>query len=110
VSPAALWCVGGTRRWLNTPQGRSSAGPGAVSRDGIGAINPVTGLATTWNPIRTRGVGAKVLYTTSAGLWVGSDTEFGGQLGCSNPGGVNGDDCTGRTLEIHPGIGFLPVR
>ena len=72
--------VQGHQRWLDNPQGRNSAGPGAVSRQGIGAINPSTGLALAWNPGKERGVGGKDLYVTSAGLWVGSDTNrIGGE-------------------------------
>ena len=66
--------VQGHQRWLNNPQGRNSAGPGAVSRPGIGAIVPPSGLALSWNPTKDRGVGGKDLYVTSQGLWVGSDT------------------------------------
>ena len=65
--------VGGHQRWLDNPYGRDSAGPGAVSREGIGSIDPVTGKATAWNPGKTRGIGAQELYATPAGLWVGSD-------------------------------------
>jgi hypothetical protein len=68
--------VQGHQRWLNNPQGRNSAGPGAVSRQGIGAISPTSGLALSWNPGKERGVGGKDLYVTSAGLWVGSDTNL----------------------------------
>jgi hypothetical protein len=68
--------VQGHQRWLNNPQGSNSAGPGAVSRPGIGAINPATGLALGWNPTKERGVGGKDLYVTSQGLWVGSDTNL----------------------------------
>jgi hypothetical protein len=108
ISGAAVY-VGGHQRWLDNPYGRDSAGTGAVSRPGIGALNPATGKALTWNPTRTRGVGAKVLYVTPAGLWVGSDTEFGGYLGCSDPQGPNDDNCAGQPREVHPGIGFLPL-
>jgi hypothetical protein len=66
--------VQGHQRWLNNPQGRDNAGPGAVSRPGIGAINPSTGLALSWNPTKDRGVGGKDLLVTARGLWVGSDT------------------------------------
>ena len=63
------------------PPGRDSAGPGAVSRPGIGAIDPATGKALPWNPGKTRGVGGKDLYATSAGLWVASDgPRFAGEL------------------------------
>ena len=72
--------VQGHQRWLNNPQGRDSAGPGAVSRPGIGAINPTTGLALSWNPTKDRGVGGKDLLVTARGLWVASDTEhIGGE-------------------------------
>ena len=72
--------VQGHQRWLNNPQGRDSAGPGAVSRPGIGAVHPTTGLALSWNPTKDRGVGGKDLYVTSQGLWVGSDTNrIGGE-------------------------------
>ena len=82
--------VGGHQRWLNNPQGHDSAGPGAVSRPGIGAIDPVTGMALPWNPTKSRNHGTMVLYATSAGLWVGSDgTDFG--------------------HEPHNGIGFAPL-
>jgi hypothetical protein len=65
--------VQGHQRWLDNPYGRDSAGPGAVSRPGIGAISPTSGLALSWNPTKTRAVGGKDLLATSAGLWVGSD-------------------------------------
>jgi hypothetical protein len=79
VTGAAVY-VQGHMRWLNNPLGRDSAGPGAVSRRGIGAINPSTGLASSWNPTKTRGVGGMDLYATPQGLWVPSDTEqIGGE-------------------------------
>jgi Domain of unknown function (DUF5122) beta-propeller len=72
--------VQGHQRWLDNPYGRDSAGPGAVSRPGIGAIGPTSGLALGWNPTKDRGVGGKDLYVTSQGLWVGSDTtHIGGE-------------------------------
>jgi len=72
--------VQGHQRWLDNPQGRNSPGPGAVSRPGIGAIGPTSGLALGWNPTKDRGVGGKDLYVTSQGLWVGSDTtHIGGE-------------------------------
>jgi hypothetical protein len=72
--------VQGHQRWLDNPQGRNSAGPGAVSRPGIGAIGPTSGLALPWNPTKDRGVGGKDLYVTAQGLWVGSDTtHIGGE-------------------------------
>ena len=72
--------VQGHQRWLDNPLGRDNAGPGAVSRQGIGAIDPTTGKALSWNPGKTRGVGGKDLLVTSSGLWVGSDgNRFAGE-------------------------------
>ena len=82
--------VGGHQRWLDNPLGFDSAGPGAVSRPGIGAIDPVTGRALSWNPTKSRNHGTMVLYATPQGLWVGSDGEEFGH-------------------EDHAGIGFAPL-
>lgn len=77
VTGSAVY-VGGHEKWLNNPQGAKTAGPGAVSRPGIGAIDPTTGSALAWNPTRSRGVGVEALVSTPTGLLVGSDTD---QLG-----------------------------
>ena len=82
--------VGGHQRWLDNPFGNDSAGPGAVSRPGIGAIDPVTGKALPWNPTTSRFHGTMALLATPQGLWVGSD-------------GI----AFGR--EDHAGIGFAPL-
>jgi Domain of unknown function (DUF5122) beta-propeller len=74
VTGAAVY-VQGHPRWLNNPYGLETPGPGAVERKGIAAINPTTGLASSWNPGKTRGVGGMDLYATPQGLWVPSDTE-----------------------------------
>ncbi|GII30697.1 NHL repeat-containing protein [Planotetraspora mira] len=73
VSGSAVY-VGGHQRWLDNPRGADTAGPGSVSREGIGAINPVTGKAQSWNPTRERGIGVKAFLTVKKGLLVGSDT------------------------------------
>jgi hypothetical protein len=72
VTGAAVY-VGGHQRWLDNPLGNNSPGAGSVPREGIGAINPTTGKALPWNPGKTRGVGTKVIYPTSTGVWFGSD-------------------------------------
>jgi hypothetical protein len=73
--------VGGHQRWLDNCGGRDNATTGSFAAAGIGAINPATGLAIrSWNPGRTRGVGAEELVTNAEGLYVGSDTEsLGGE-------------------------------
>ncbi|GAA3792440.1 hypothetical protein GCM10022226_09640 [Sphaerisporangium flaviroseum] len=73
VTGAAIY-VGGHQRWLNNPRGSDSAGRGAVARPGIGAIDPTTGRALTWNPTRVRGIGVKAFLAHKGGLLVGSDT------------------------------------
>lgn len=75
VTGAAVY-VQGHQRWLDNPNGADFAGPGAVSRPGIGAIHPTTGKALSWNPTKTRDVGGKDFLVTSAGLWVGSDGRY----------------------------------
>jgi hypothetical protein len=66
------------------------AGPGAVPREGIGALSPVNGLPFTWNPGHERGVGSFTLPVTADGLWVGSDTDHAGN-------------------EFHQKIAFFPA-
>jgi hypothetical protein len=72
ISGAAVY-VQGHQRWLDNPHGKDSAGPGAVARQGIGAIDPKTGKALPWNPSKDRDVGGKDFLVTPAGLWVASD-------------------------------------
>ena len=72
--------VAGHQRWMNNFLGANSAGPGALNRKTVAALDPQTGMPLSWNPGITRGanvVGA--LFTTAAGLYVGSDStvDFG---------------------------------
>lgn len=89
VTGSAVY-VGGHQRWLNNAYGHESAGFGAVSRPGIGAIDPATGRAMTWNPTRSRGEGLRAFVVCPYGLLVGSDTdklakEYHGRIGLFPP-------------------------
>ena len=87
--------IGGHERWINNPLGSDSCGAGCLPRPGIGDVDASTGLATTWNPTRSRGHGASDLFLDSQGnLWVSSDAPAG-SVKC---GGV-----------YHPGICEFPT-
>jgi len=89
ITGAAVY-VQGHNRWLDNPLGRDSAGPGAVARPGIGAINPSTGKALAWNPRKPAAQGGQDFLVTPEGLWVVSDSlRFNG--------------------EYHRGIAFAPL-
>ena len=85
VTESAVY-VGGHMRWLNNPRPSpeprgDNDGPGAVSRAGIAALDPYSGVPLSWNPGRDRGRGAEALHATDDYLMVGSDTPyFAGQL------------------------------
>ena len=87
VTGAAVY-LGGHQRYFDNPYGTDvkGPGPGAVARIGIGAVDPSTGRALTWNPTRARGVGVRCFVVVPGGLLVGSDTdqlghEYHGRIG-----------------------------
>jgi hypothetical protein len=96
--------VGGHPRWLNNPKSdgsnqTASPGPGSVTREGIAALDPASGLPLPWNPGRERGEGAWAIASTPDGLWVGSDTDKIGRW--TAPG------CEG--CEFHQKLAFFPL-
>ena len=67
--------IGGHMRWGNNPSASDNWGQGAVPRQGMMALDVVTGLPFSWNPGRDRGVGLFDYFVSDAGVWAGSDTD-----------------------------------
>jgi hypothetical protein len=88
--------VAGHERWQDNPLACDRKGPGAVDRPGLGGLDPVSGLTTSWLPQHARGLGSDDAIVTSnpAGLWIASDN-FDGS-----------DTCGGQYGKA--GICFLP--
>ena len=102
--------VGGHERWLNNSHGYDYAGPGAVPRPGLAALNSNSGLPLSWNPGRNpRGEGAEALLATSTGLWVGSDTTYIGNHQFLH-GRIAFFPLTGGTVEPSDATPTLPGR
>ena len=73
--------VGGHFRWMNNHDATWSPLQGAVPRPGVAALDPESGLPQVWNPGRNpRGAGTSALLATTAGLYVGSDTDVHREL------------------------------
>ena len=71
--------VGGHFRWWNNIRTAGGvAGPGAVAREGLAALDSRNGMPLSWDPTRTRGVGVFDFHVTDAALWAGSDTPWWG--------------------------------
>jgi hypothetical protein len=64
----------GHNRWMNNPFGQDSAGPGAVNRRGLAAVDSATGALLNWNPNKPAQIGGTSFLVTPQGLWVGSDS------------------------------------
>jgi hypothetical protein len=85
AADASTAYFGGHERWASNPDNCDAAGPGVVNAPGMVGLSPADG-SVTFNPTRARGLGADDMLITSAGLWIASDNQNGGQM-C---GGVNG--------------------
>lgn len=84
--------TGGHFRWLNNAFGADFAGPGAIARRGLAALDPLNGLPLVdWRSDRNpRGIGVFSLEAEPEGLYVGDDTDF-----------LNG--------SFHPRLKFLEI-
>jgi hypothetical protein len=93
AADASTAYFGGHERWSENADGCDFAGPGAINAPGMEGLSPSSGRLT-FNPTRSRGLGADDMLITRAGLWIASDN-----LDRSNKcGGISG----------HAGICFLP--
>ncbi len=82
ITESAVY-VGGHQRWTNNPYPSprgDNDGPGSVSRPGIAALDPYSGVPLSWNPTRDRGRGVEALHATDDFLMVGHDTTYFGGL------------------------------
>lgn len=87
----------GHELWSQSPNGCKTLklDPRAISAPGFEGLSPRTGRLT-FNPTRSRGLGADDLLVTKAGLWIASDNYQGSQM-CGKVNGLSG-------------ICFLPYR
>jgi PKD repeat protein len=104
VTGAAVY-AGGHFRWFNNPYALNVAGAGAVPRSGIVALDPSTGLPLSWNPGRDLGIGVFDIYATSAGLWIGNDTN---EVADEVHGKLAFFPLAGGTTISRPSAGSLP--
>lgn len=76
VTDSAIY-AGGHFRWFNNPDAVDRAGPGAVPRPGLVALDPTTGVPLPWNPGRhPRDKGVFAILATDTDLTIGTDTEW----------------------------------
>lgn len=69
--------VGGHQKWVNNHTRRVEAGPGAVPRPGLVALDPLSGRPLAWNPGRDpRGVAVFAILPLDTGIYIGSNTSW----------------------------------
>lgn len=83
VTGAAVY-VQGHFSWLDNPYGfaskcvdpqvRDPSLPPCAARKGVGAIDPETGFALSWDPSKPARLGGKQFLATPEGLWIVSDS------------------------------------
>ncbi len=80
----------GHELWSQSPNGCKTFrhDPHAISAPGFEGLSPRTGRLT-FNPTRSRGLGADDLLVTPAGLWIASDNFDGSQM-CGKVSGLAG--------------------
>lgn len=67
--------TGGHFRWVNNPFASDQAGPGAVRRHTMAALDARNGLPLPWDPGRPPGWGVWGFRIAPDGLWIGHDTD-----------------------------------
>jgi hypothetical protein len=78
---------GGHERWADNRHGCDHRGPGAIKAPGMVGLS--ASGAVTFDPTRSRGLGADDMLLTGAGLWVASDN-FDGSQRCAHTKGLAG--------------------
>jgi len=104
VTGAAIY-VGGHYRWLNNPFVSNTAGPGALIRRGLAALDPRNGLPLSWNPGRSLGYGVWGMDADGKGLWIGHDRNT---IAGENRGRLALMPLAGGTLPPRDNTGVLP--
>jgi hypothetical protein len=86
AGPGVIY-FGGHERWADNRHGCDHRGPGAIKSPGMVGLS--ASGAVTFDPTRSRGLGADDMLLTGAGLWIASDNFDGGQR-CAHTKGLAG--------------------
>lgn len=109
ITGTALY-TGGHQRWMNNAGASDRAGQGSVPRPGLAALDVLNGVPLSWNPGRQpRGVGAQALLATADGLYVGSDTDYIGNVQYLR-GKIAFFPLAGGTAPVSQDTGSLPAN